>query len=193
MSEDFELLRVLSPQVYFKNLSEQYHIDVELLKSLDRDFILVPRGKYAPNEDDPLPGTLPQIAVQIGLSINAILDLQQRGAVSNPIIYGDLDFIRRFKKTTDGVGTTNLSGYKAHKILPRSLDNAWGRFIYRRYLNNNIRYFPSGKMINPKDRIIVRKLAREVALKYNIPNDKMLWDAIEKIREIVQNKKRAED
>jgi hypothetical protein len=191
MYDDDELLKVINRKKYSQRLSERYGIELSQLAALEQDFELVPKGHYAPPDEDPYPGSMRDIANEVDLPTKIVWNLRQQEAIGTPITYADLDFLRRYRLTVDIRAITEKP--QEQKTLSQShpeLNASWKRYVFKCYINSNIRYFPDGKMANPEDRIFVRILGGRIADKFGLQDGPELWGAIEKIREVAQNRKR---
>jgi hypothetical protein len=191
MIDNYEYLRAIDPQEYFKQLSLECGIDIQGLVALDKNFHLVPRGQYAPDEGVALNKSLDDVATDVGLPPNTVRHLQQIGAISRSITYEDVDYLRRHRLVVDyEKGTVKPKRKKRPPVLQPELNEPWKNWVYLRYIANRISYKNDGQMMNPDKRIFVRSLAKEVEYRFGATSTPELRNQIKEIRTTAYNDKR---
>lgn len=190
MSNDPEDLKFFNPEKYLCFLSERHRIDIESLRSLCREYDLVPKGKYAPDEEEHVPGLMRDIAGRIGLPTGLVWHYQQVGVIGRPITYRDLDFLtrQRILREHEG-GAVTPSPAITPDSPPSAPQESYEVYVYKRYLFNAAVRKVGGRILNPEDRISMTRLAWEVRRKFNL---EMRISEIEKkiispIRRMAQN------
>lgn len=185
---DYEYLKEINSQEYFSRLSKEYGIEVPNLQALERDYDLIPKGKYGPLEDDVFPGDAAEAS---GLPEKYVLHLIQIGVVQHPPTYRDVDVLKLIRLVRENdEGAKKSSCRTSSSNLHQELSEPWQQWVYGRYLRNTIIYDASGRMMNPEARIFVRTIAREVAYKFGVVCAQELRNKIRKIRVIAANDKR---
>lgn len=191
MIDDLEYLRVVDPQKYLNRLSRKYGIDVQRLEAVDKDFELIPRGQYGPDDGVVYHKSLEDIATDVGLPLNYVLHLQQIGVISKFPTYADVDFLRRHRLAIADEDGCVKPKRKKRSPAPRvELKAPWMVYAYLRYLRNQIFYNSDGSMVNPGDRIFLKALAREVEFRFGEKISPSMRKEIKEIRVTAYNDKR---
>jgi hypothetical protein len=90
MSDDLEILRFLERQKFLQRISEQEGVPLEHVAVLDKKYELVQRGQYSPDENEPVPGRMRDIAELVEMTTGLVWHAQQIGCIGRPIVYRDL-------------------------------------------------------------------------------------------------------
>lgn len=196
--ESWSLLKALGSRRFLEKVSQQFGIDTAILATLLKEFELIPREECVPSDDDPLPGTMTQVAEKIGLPVRVVGRLQDIGAIGRPITFADWVFLQKYKQLWGNhfllrCQMTRYSQSQRDELVRRpELGTKWERFAYKVLLTNRLERGTGGRMINPGDQIRISNLANMIAEIFGIPNSKSLQDRLRKIRETAYNdRKRA--
>lgn len=191
MIDDYEYLRAIDPQEFFLRVASAYGIDPQQLEALDKDFALIPRGQYAPDDGVVMHKSVDDVARDVGLSSDDLRHLQQIGAISRSITYDDVDFLRRHRLVVEyEKGMVKPKRKKRPPVLQPELNEPWKSWVYLRYIANRISYKNDGQMMNPDKRIFVRSLAKEVEYRFGVTISPELRKEIKEIRTTAYNDKR---
>lgn len=198
MNENFELeiIKLYNKSKYSNFIARKYCVSEEALSRLLIDFDLVYRHSMGPNQDEPVPMSMTEIAKAVGLPIKVVGRLQDEKAIGRPILESDLDFLRSYQRVWGNwffirSQLSSLSQSQRTELLKRpELSSKWERWAYATILKSKIEYRDDGTVANPHDRIRIHDLADEIESIFGIPKTENLLNRLKKIRETAYNDKR---
>lgn len=137
--------------------------------------------------------SLREIAKSLDLPIEVVGRLQDLDVISAPVTGEDIVFMEKYRKTWGNTflirkQLANMSKKRRESILTRpELATKWERWVYYRFLYNEIKYGYGGAMLNPKDRIRIDYIADDVEGIFRVPKSQVVLERIRKIREMAYN------
>jgi hypothetical protein len=194
--EQMEVLRALQHYKFLEAISEKYGIKIQCLKALSTDYEFHPRGAYGPNEDDPTPRKLKEIAEDLGLPQEVIYRFQDDHVVNRPLTYrdiGTLELIRIFwgKSFYLKKQIARLSKRQREDLITRpEFATKWEKWVYSIFIKNEIAFGLGGHMIDPSKRIKIEYLMQTIESMFGVPDCYDNRCRVRKIREIAYNDKK---
>lgn len=190
-----EELRKNDMKRFIEMASKHYGIPTDSMNALLGDYELIPVEDSDPLGSDAVPMLLYEVAKEVDLPADVIAKFQELSVVHKPITYDDVELLKIIQKAWGNktLIRSQLANYtrtqRIKLIKITDLSEKWERWVYLRFMENDIRYDSAGKMINPEDRILVNNLAEQVEDLYCVPNCNHTRKRIKKIREIAENDK----
>lgn len=191
-----EELRKINMDSFIQKASMHYGMSTDSMKALLEDYELDPVEASGPSGDEAVPMLMYEIAKKVDLPVEVVARLQDMDLIGNPITYDGVEFLKNFHKTWEDkfLIRSQLASFSQaqRKVLIKitELSEKWERWVYLKYLESDIKYDFSGRMMNPEDRILIKDVAELVEDIFCIPNCNNTLKRIEKIREIAYNDKR---
>lgn len=174
-----------------KKLLRGHEQIIDFLSDFVREYEFVPRGRYDPDWDAVSVGSLPDIASQTDLPDEIVWDLFQQGVIKYPLTYGDVEFLRWYRKSLEEHPCAKPSHTRSpRRVSLQALCEEWQCWVYLRYLKNRIDYDAFGHMLNPEKRIFVGSLVKEVVYLFGVAKTSGLSQEIRAIRGTASNDKR---
>jgi hypothetical protein len=169
MNDDLEFLRHSDRLEYLYRIAEEANVPFEHVAALDKKFEMLQRGIYSPDGTERVPGLMRDIAAKIGLTSGQVWHEQQIGTIGRPIVYQDLDYLARLRTHYEHEGKDVPPKSKTSRDLTHpDIQTPAEVYVYKRYLFNPELKKISGRIVNPKDRIIKKNLAFEVKRKFKL-------------------------
>jgi hypothetical protein len=160
------------------------------------DLNTIPSNAVITKSSDRVDLTLREIAKSVDLPIGVVGRLQDLKVIGSPVTNEDMIFMKKYRKTWVNFfllknQLAKLSKKQRNDILIRpELATKWERWVYSRFLYNEIEYGPNGEMLTPQNMIKIVAIADEVNSIFNVPKTKNVLERIRKIREMAYNDKK---
>jgi hypothetical protein len=188
-----EELRQTNINAFVREASRYYGIrEMSLLFMLD-DYDLIPKGSAGPQDDDPVPLNMTEIAQKVGLPVKVVGRMQDMCVINRPITCSDFDLLKSIKRVWGNhfflrCQLARLSKKQREELIKRpELSEKWRRWAYARFFLKDIRYGHGGRMINPEQRTFIDAMAEDIESIFGVPNCQNTRDELKKIREMAYN------
>lgn len=189
----------ISIEKFIREASLYYNINEKSLAKLLEYYQFIPKSWEEPHDTDPVAMTLREISELVDLPMKVVRRLRDIKSISTPITIEDVFFMAKYRKAWGNFflirsQVSNLSNKQRYELISRpDLANKWERWVYKRYLCNEIKYGEGGVMLTPKNRIRLDQIADDVEGIFHVPKNKNMLNRIKKIREMAYNDRKKID
>jgi hypothetical protein len=194
--EELDELRILQPEKFKQALSEEYPDSLDCISALLENYELHPRGSYGPQENDPIPMSIKELAKSFKLPEEVIYRLQDDLVISQNLTYKDLNILELLRIIWGKAfylkkQLSKLSKRQREDLMTRpEFATKWEKWVYSIYLKNEIAFGIGGRIIDPRKRIKIDLLAQTIESMFGVPDCYNTRQRILKIRETAYNDKK---
>lgn len=186
-------LRSTSPESFIEIASSFYGMTKESLTKFLGYYRVEPKTSEEPLDNDTVILSLREIAEYVDLPVKVVGRLQDIKIIGSPITVEDMLFMQAYRKSWGNTflmkcQLANLSIKQREELMVRpELSSKWERWVYSRYLYNEIEYGAEGLMLTPHNRIIIDRIADDIENLFHVPKTQKVLKRIKKIREMAYN------
>jgi hypothetical protein len=171
-------------------ICRKYGFERQAFARFLEDFFIVPHEELPPWPDDPVDIEFDQIARQVGLPAYVLRKAQEEGALSDPLMSGDLDALRCVRRLYGKSWFLRAQLAKSNKAERQSLIRRpellpWERWAYQQFLTRKIEV--AGGSAAPGQRLYLSTLLKTIEMVFRVPASEMTKSRLLQIRKMASN------